>query len=544
MDLDNNDAATSAESETSAPRKRVSRRVSSATLGEKAPEKAADTITDRAPSKATARKSQKETGPTSEAKQQDFATDNTAEASNTASGDATERPRRRRASGSAKTESTDAPSESNDGSQDSESGDDNGDDNGDGGGYNRGRGRGRGRDRDRRRGRGGYSEDGEPEVADDDVLIPIGGILDVLDNYAFVRTQGYLPGSTDVYVSLGQVKKYNLRKGDAVIGAIRQPRDGEHQGRQKYNALVSIDSVNGQTVDEAASRVEFSALSAVYPTERYRMETTSAELTGRMVDVFAPVGKGQRGVVVGKAGTGKSGVMSALAQAVSLNAPDVHVMVVLIDEQPEAITEIQREAKGEVIASTFDRSSDDHTTIAELAIERAKRLVELGHDVVVLFDSLTRLARAYQQSIGGTSRGGSVDTAWVHPTKKLFGAARNVEGGGSLTILGTLVTATGLAVDDVVASEISGTATWELHLDGACANSRMFPAIDIQASQTRRDDLLLAASEATAIAGIRKAVAGSEPTAALQIALDGMKKSSSNVEFLVAMGKHSSGPAN
>jgi transcription termination factor Rho len=207
-------------------------------------------------------------------------------------------------------------------------------------------------------------------------------------------------------------------------------------------------------------------------------------------------------------------------------------MVVLIDEQPEAITEIQREAKGEVIASTFDRSSDDHTTIAELAIERAKRLVELGHDVVVLFDSLTRLARAYQQSIGGTSRGGSVDTAWVHPTKKLFGAARNVEGGGSLTILGTLVTATGLAVDDVVASEISGTATWELHLDGACANSRMFPAIDIQASQT------------TAIAGIRKAVAGSEPTAALQIALDGMKKSSSNVEFLVAMGKHSSGSAN
>ena len=546
MDLDNNDAATSAESEKDAPRKRVSRRVSSATLGEKAPEKAvektADKTTGRAPAKATERKSEKEAAPSSEAKQEDVAVDKTADASKAPSGDAPERPRRRRASGSAKTESTDASSETNEGSQDSESGDDNGDDNGDGGGYNRGRGRGRGRDR--RRGRGGYSEDGEPEVADDDVLIPIGGILDVLDNYAFVRTQGYLPGSTDVYVSLGQVKKYNLRKGDAVIGAIRQPRDGEHQGRQKYNALVSIDSVNGQTVDEAASRVEFSALSAVYPTERYRMETTSAELTGRMVDVFAPVGKGQRGVVVGKAGTGKSGVMSALAQAVSLNAPDAHVMVVLIDEQPEAITEIQREAKGEVIASTFDRSSDDHTTIAELAIERAKRLVELGHDVVVFFDSLTRLARAYQQSIGGTSRGGSVDTAWVHPTKKLFGAARNVEGGGSLTILATLVTATGLAVDDVVASEISGTATWELHLDGACASSRMFPAVDIQASQTRRDDLLLAADEATAIAGIRKAVAGMEPIAALQIALDGMKKSSSNVEFLVAMGKHSSGSAN
>ncbi|MDA8887402.1 transcription termination factor Rho, partial [Pontimonas sp.] len=288
---------------------------------------------------------------------------------------ATERPRRRRPAAD-KSESSAAESEPSDSSDDSEGSEDNGE----GGGYGRGRGRGRGRDRRRGGGRGGFSEDGEPEISDDDVLIPIGGILDVLDNYAFVRTQGYLPGPTDVYVSLGQVKKYNLRKGDAVIGAIRQPREGENQGRQKYNALVSVDTINGQTVDEAANRVDFQALTAVYPTERVRMETTKDELAGRMADVFTPVGKGQRGVIVGPAGSGKSHMVASMAAAVAQNAPDAHLMVVLVDEQPEAITDMQRGAKGEVITSTFDRSADDHTTIAELAIERAKRLVELGHD--------------------------------------------------------------------------------------------------------------------------------------------------------------------
>ena len=514
MDLDNTDSNGAPEAEKSAPRKRAPRRVNSETLATKATDSSEATNQQSTPAAA-----------------------NDAKSSDAPAEGAPERPRRRRASGSTKDDKSEPKSEANDASPESDNGDDNSEDNGEGGGYNRNRGRGRGRDR--RRGRGGYSEDGEPEISDDDVLIPIGGILDVLDNYAFVRTQGYLPGPTDVYVSLGQVKKYNLRKGDAVIGAIRQPREGEHQGRQKYNALVSIDSVNGQTVDEAASRVEFSALSAVYPTQRYLMETTSDETSGRMVDVFAPVGKGQRGVVIGAAGSGKSTLLNSLAHAVAVNAPDAHIMMVLVDEQPEAITEIAREAKGEVIASTFDRSSDDHTTIAELAIERAKRLVELGHDVVVLFDSLTRLARAYQQSIGGTSRGGS-DTAWVHPTKKLFGAARNVDGGGSLTILGTLVTGTGLAVDDVVASEISSTATWELHLDAGCASSRMFPAVDTAATRTKRDDLLLASDEAAAIAGIRKSMGSLDTSAALTVALEAMKKSSSNVEFLVAMGKQAS----
>jgi transcription termination factor Rho len=339
-----------------------------------------------------------------------------------------------------------------------------------------------------------------------------------------------------VYVSLGQVKKYNLRKGDAVIGAIRQPREGDNQGRQKYNALVSVDSINGQSVEEAAHRVEFQNLTAVYPTDRVRLETVKDELGGRMTDVFAPIGKGQRGVIVGPAGSGKSHLLASMAKAVANNAPDAHLMVVLVDEQPEAITEMQRGAKGEVITSTFDRSSDDHTTIAELAIERAKRLVELGHDVVVFIDSVTRLARAYQQSISGGGRGGS-DSAWVYPTKKLFGAARNIEAGGSLTVIGTLVTNTGLSLDDVVAHEIAGTATMELRLSHEAAASRLFPALDIRNSGTKKDELLLAADEARAIAEIRQGVAGLNAEDGLKKILEGMKSSASNVEFLVAMPK-------
>lgn len=503
MDSENQESTPEVtEASSSTPRKRAPRRVVSTDLPEKAAQATAESASE-APS---------------------------ADAEGNSEKSATERPRRRRPSAD-KAETSGSESDSSEASEDSEGSDDNGE----GGGYGRGRGRGRGRDR-RRSGRGGFGDDGEPEISDDDVLIPIGGILDVLDNYAFVRTQGYLPGPTDVYVSLGQVKKYNLRKGDAVIGAIRQPREGENQGRQKYNALVSVDTINGQTVDEAANRVDFQALTAVYPTERVRMETTKDELAGRMVDVFTPVGKGQRGVIVGSAGSGKSHMVAAMASAVAQNAPDAHLMVVLVDEQPEAITEMQRGAKGEVITSTFDRSADDHTTIAELAIERAKRLVELGHDVVVFLDSLTRLARAYQQSIGTTSRGSS-DSAWVYPTKKLFGAARNVEGGGSLTIIGTLATGTGLSMDDVVASEIAGTATMELRLSQDAAASRLFPAVDIRHSGTRKDDQLLSSDEVRAIADIRQGVGSMEPLAGVQSVLEGMKSSASNVEFLVAMPK-------
>ncbi len=487
--------------EASTPRKRAPRRVSSASTEPKASaEKPADAQASDKP------------------------------AADAAPAEEGERPKRRRQSSAAKSpegEKTES-QESNDSTDEPAEG---------GQSRSRNGGNSRGRGRDRRRGRGGYGEDGEPEVSDDDVLIPIGGILDVLDNYAFVRTQGYLPGPTDVYVSLGQVKKYNLRKGDAVIGAIRQPREGEHQGRQKYNALVSVDTVNGQTVDEAAARSEFQNLQAVYPTEQLRMETTSDALGTRMVDLFAPVAKGQRAVVAGAPKTGKSELIHAMAQAVAVNAPDAHLMVVLIDEQPETISEVQREAKGEVIASSFDRSVDDHTTIAELAIERAKRLVELGHDVVVLVDSLTRLARAYQLSIGGGSRSGSADTAWVYPTKKLFGAARNVEGGGSLTMVATVVTDTGIAMDDVVASEVSGAATMELALSAEAAGARVFPAFDIARSGTRKEELILGSDQAVAVASLRQKLVGSPAVEGLQNLASKLAGTSSNVEALVALPK-------
>jgi len=488
--------------ETAAPRKRAPRRVSSASGEPKAPVETSKDNSEQKPA------------------------------------DEAERPKRRRSSAAPKTESTESQSgeAQSDGSGE---GNDSQDDGGEGGqGRNRNNGNSRGRGRDRRRGRGSVGEDGDPEVSDDDVLIPIGGILDVLDNYAFVRTQGYLPGPTDVYVSLGQVKKYNLRKGDAVIGAIRQPREGEHQGRQKYNALVNVDTVNGQTVEEAATRPDFSSLRAVYPTEQLRMETTSGVLGTRMVDLFAPVAKGQRAVIAGPTKTGKSELIHAIAQAVAENAPDAHLMVVLIDEQPETISDVQRVAKGEVIASSFDRSVDDHTTIAELAIERAKRLVELGHDVVVLVDSLTRLARAYQLGLGGGSRTGSHDTAWVYPTKKLFGAARNVEGGGSLTMVATVVTGTGIAMDDIVASEISGAATMEIVMDQHAAGARVFPAVDIARSGTRKEDLILGNDEVGALGVVRQKLAAHSTLEGLQAVVKTLGTSSSNADALVSLQKN------
>ncbi len=256
---------------------------------------------------------------------------------------------------------------------------------------------GRGRQRNKRRGQGAGDEF-DTEIGEDDVLIPIAGILDVLDNYAFVRTTGYLPGTSDVYVSLGQVKKYNLRKGDAVVGAIKQPREGEQSGRQKYNALVKVDSVNGLSVDDAAERVEFGKLTPLYPQERLRLETAPEKLTQRIIDLVAPIGKGQRGLIVAPPKAGKTIVLQQIANAIATNNPEVHLMVVLVDERPEEVTDMQRTVKGEVIASTFDRPAEDHTTVAELAIERAKRLVELGRDVVVLLDSITRLGRAYNIS--------------------------------------------------------------------------------------------------------------------------------------------------
>ena len=400
-----------------------------------------------------------------------------------------------------------------------------------------GRGRNRNRGRDRKRGPGG--DEIEPEISDDDVLIPIAGILDVLDNYAFVRTTGYLPGPSDVYVSLGQVKKYGLRKGDAVVGAIRQPREGEGQGRQKYNALVRVDSINGQTVEEAAARVEFSKLTPLYPTERLRLETEPGTLSTRIIDLAAPIGKGQRGLIVSPPKAGKTLVLQAIADAIAKNNPEVHLMVVLVDERPEEVTDMQRSVKGEVIASTFDRPAEDHTTVAELAIERAKRLVELGHDVVVLLDSITRLGRAYNVTAPTSGRilSGGVDSAALYPPKRFFGAARNIEDGGSLTILATALVETGSKMDEVIFEEFKGTGNMELRLSRQLADKRIFPAVDISASGTRREEMLLGADEVRVTWQLRRALASLDTQQALELVLGKLKETGSNVEFLVAVQK-------
>jgi transcription termination factor Rho len=392
--------------------------------------------------------------------------------------------------------------------------------------------------RDRKR-RGPVGDEIEPEISDDDVLIPVAGILDVLDNYAFVRTSGYLPGNNDVYVSLGQVKKYNLRKGDAVVGAIRQPREGENNGRQKYNAIVKIDSINGLPVEQAGERVEFGKLTPLYPSERLRLETESGKLTTRIIDLVSPIGKGQRGLIVSPPKAGKTLVLQAIANAIAKNNPEVHLMVVLVDERPEEVTDMQRTVKGEVIASTFDRPAEDHTTVAELAIERAKRLVELGHDVVVLLDSITRLGRAYNLAAPTSGRilSGGVDSSALYPPKRFFGAARNIEDGGSLTILATALVETGSKMDEVIFEEFKGTGNMELRLSRQLADKRIFPAVDVNASGTRREEMLMGADEVKVTWRLRRALAGLETQQALELVLSQLKDSSSNVEFLMKIQK-------
>ncbi len=394
---------------------------------------------------------------------------------------------------------------------------------------------GRNRYRDRKRRGAVGSDDFEPEITDDDVLIPVAGILDVLDNYAFVRTSGYLPGNNDVYVSLGQVKKYNLRKGDAVVGAIRQPRENDNAGRQKYNAIVKVDSINGLPVEQAADRVEFGKLTPLYPTERLRLETESGKLTTRIIDLVSPIGKGQRGLIVSPPKAGKTLVLQAIANAIAKNNPEVHLMVVLVDERPEEVTDMQRTVKGEVIASTFDRPAEDHTTVAELAIERAKRLVELGHDVVVLLDSITRLGRAYNLAAPASGRilSGGVDSSALYPPKRFFGAARNIEDGGSLTILATALVETGSKMDEVIFEEFKGTGNMELRLSRQLADKRIFPAVDVNASGTRREEMLMGVDETKVNWKLRRALAGLETQQALELVLTQLKDTSSNVEFLM-----------
>ncbi|SMX70738.1 transcription termination factor Rho [Brevibacterium aurantiacum] len=402
----------------------------------------------------------------------------------------------------------------------------------------RGNRRGRGRDRDRKR-RGGRGND-EPEIRNDDVLIPVGGILDVHDNYAFLRTSGYLPGPNDVYVSASMVRKNQLRKGDAVAGAIRQPRENDRNSkREKFDALVRLDSVNGLTVDDARSRVEFSKLTPLYPQERMRLETTSKQHSTRLIDLVTPIGKGQRGLIVAPPKAGKTMIMQQVANAITENNPEVHLMVVLVDERPEEVTDMQRAVKGEVIASTFDRPADDHTTIAELAIERAKRLVEMGSDVVVLLDNITRLGRAYNiaQPASGRILSGGVDANALYPPKRFFGAARNIENGGSLTILATALVETGSKMDEVIFEEFKGTGNMELRLSRQLADKRIFPAVDVNASSTRREEMLMTNEEMKVMWQLRRVLSGLEQQQAVELLMSKLKETGSNVEFLMQVQK-------
>ena len=389
-----------------------------------------------------------------------------------------------------------------------------------------------------RRNRRGDSD--EPQVNEDDVLAPISGVLDILDNYAFVRTSGYLPGPNDVYVSLAQVKRYHMRKGDHILGAIRVPREGEQNSRQRFNALVKVEAINGQPVEEASSRREFSKRTPLYPKERLRLETTPKKLGTRVVDLVSPIGKGQRGLIVSPPKAGKTLMLQSIANAITANNPEVYLMMVLVDERPEEVTDMQRTVSGEVIASTFDRPAEDHTTVAELAIERAKRMVELGYDVVVLLDSMTRLGRAYNLAAPASGRilSGGVDSAALYPPKKFFGAARNIEEGGSLTILATALVETGSKMDEVIFEEFKGTGNMELRLSRQLADKRIFPAVDINASGTRREENLLSPDEVKIMWGLRRALAGMEPEQALNILTNQLRKTESNVEFLLTVQKN------
>ncbi len=407
----------------------------------------------------------------------------------------------------------------------------------------RGRDRGRDRNRDRNRDRG-PREEREPVISEDDVLVPVGGLLDILESYAFIRTAGYLPGPNDVYVSLQQVRRNGLRKGDVVTGQVRQPREGER--KEKFNALITLETVNGATPEESRNRVEFSKLVPLYPQERLRLETEPNILTTRVIDLISPIGKGQRGLIVSPPKAGKTMVLQAIANAITTNNPECHLMVVLVDERPEEVTDMQRSVKGEVIASTFDRPADDHTTVAELAIERAKRLVELGHDVVVLLDSITRLGRAYNIAAPASGRilSGGVDSAALYPPKKFFGAARNIEDGGSLTILATALVDTGSRMDEVIFEEFKGTGNMELILDRRLADKRIFPAVNVVASGTRKEEILMGTEELNIVWKLRRVLHALEPQQALELLLEKMKGTKSNVEFLMQIQKTTVGPGN
>jgi transcription termination factor Rho len=403
--------------------------------------------------------------------------------------------------------------------------------------------------RERRRRGERSAEGGEAELRADDVVQPVAGILDVLDNYAFVRTSGYLAGPHDVYVSMNIVRKNGLRRGDAVTGAVRVPREGEGGGqnpRQKFNPLVRLDSVNGGEIEDAKNRPEFGKLTPLYPNQRLRLETSAERLTTRVIDLIMPIGKGQRALIVSPPKAGKTTILQDTANAIAKNNPECHLMVVLVDERPEEVTDMQRSVKGEVIASTFDRPPSDHTSVAELAIERAKRLVEQGRDVVVLLDSITRLGRAYNNSSPASGRilSGGVDSTALYPPKRFLGAARNIEEGGSLTIIATAMVETGSTGDTVIFEEFKGTGNAELKLDRKIAERRVFPAVDVNPSGTRKDELLLSPDEFAIVHKLRRLLSGLDSHQAIDLLMSQLRKTRNNYEFLVQVSKTTPGMDN
>ncbi len=363
------------------------------------------------------------------------------------------------------------------------------------------------------------------------------GLLDVLpEGYGFLRCTGYVPGEKDVYVSAGQIRKFGLRRGDQVVGPVRPPRSQE-----KFAAITRIESVNGMDIETARKRPKFEKLTPLFPDERLRLEIEGRPdmVLTRIIDLIAPIGKGQRGLIVSPPKAGKTTVLKEIAQAISTNNPECYLMVVLVDERPEEVTDMQRSVKGEVIYSTFDRPAEEHTQVSELAIQRARRLVEMGTDVVILLDSITRLARAHNLATPASGRilSGGVDSTALYPPKRFFGAARNIEEGGSLTILGTALVETGSKMDEVIFEEFKGTGNMELRLDRRLADKRIYPAIDIESSGTRREELLFDRSELAQVWKLRRVLLALESGPALELLIDRLKSAKSNGEFLAEVAK-------
>lgn len=356
------------------------------------------------------------------------------------------------------------------------------------------------------------------------------GILDILpEGYGFLRTRGYLPSEDDIYVSLSQIRRFHLKRGDEIQGQVRPPKDSE-----KYNALLRIEKVNGDNPEVCRERRQFEQLTPLFPLERLRLETPNGEVAPRIIDLIAPIGKGQRGLIVSPPKAGKTTILKQIANSITHNNPEVKLIVLLVDERPEEVTDMERSVKGEVISSTFDQPSDNHIQVAELVLERAKRLVEHNHDVVILLDSITRLARAYNLATPTSGRilSGGVDSTALYPPKRFFGAARNIEDGGSLTIIATALVETGSRMDEVIFEEFKGTGNMELHLDRKLADKRIFPAIEIDKSGTRKEELIMEPEEAQVVWKLRRVLHALDPSAAIELLIDKIRSTRNNQEFL------------